>query len=87
MEIFSFTYEQLAMLGLVVAAAYFSYKSGWRDGTMCGIHHCLEDLTKLGYIVQYEDPETGELEIGRYDVEMKPVSFEIIKKVKADEKK
>jgi hypothetical protein len=80
MEIFSFTYEQLATLGLVVAAAYFSYKSGWRDGTMSGIHHCLKGLTEMGYIVQYEDPETGELEIGRYDVEMKPVSL-------ADEKK
>jgi len=26
--------------------------------------------------VQYEDPETGELEIGRYDVDFTPVSFE-----------
>lgn len=85
MEIFSFTYEQLVMLGLVGACAYFSYKSGWREGCMSGIHQTIEDLTKMGYIVQFEDPETGEVEIERYDHNMKPVSFEIVKKVECDE--
>jgi hypothetical protein len=80
MDIFSFTWEQIVMLGLVGASAYFSYKSGWREGCMQGIHQTVEDLTKAGYIAQYEDPETGEVEIGRYDVHMKPISFEMVKK-------
>tara|TARA_B110000037_G_C16864565_1_gene401455 strand:- start:441 stop:671 length:231 start_codon:yes stop_codon:yes gene_type:complete len=58
---------QLFFLAGVGIAAFFSYRSGFKDGCMSGINHCLTDLTKMGLISQYEDPETGEIEVGRYD--------------------
>jgi hypothetical protein len=60
---------QLMSLFMVAVSAYFSYRSGFKEGVLTGIHQCLDDLARLKLISQYEHPETGEMEVGRWDDE------------------
>lgn len=58
---------QLWSLLFVAIAAYFSYKSGWREGFKNGIHLVITDLHQRHMISKYEDEESGEISVGRYD--------------------
>ena len=57
---------QLWTIGLLIVAAYFSYKSGWKEGFRNGISFVISDLHARHLISKHED-EDGEVIVGRYD--------------------
>ena len=62
---------QIWTLGFLVVAAYFSYKSGWKEGFRQGMNYVIFDLHARHLISKKEDEETGELMVGRYGEEPK----------------
>ena len=58
---------QLWSLGFLIVAAYFSYKSGWREGFRNGMEMVIFDLPARRLISKHQDEETGELTVGPYN--------------------
>ena len=58
---------QLWSLGFLIVAAYFSYKSGWKEGFRNGMEMVIFDLHARRLISKHEDEETGELTVGPYN--------------------
>ena len=58
---------QIWTLGFLVVAAYFSYKSGWKEGFRQGMNYVIFDLHARHLISKKEDEETGELTVGPYN--------------------
>ena len=58
---------QLWFLGFLIVAAYFSYKSGWREGFRNGMERVIFDLHARRLISKHQNEETGELTVGPYD--------------------
>ena len=58
---------QLWFLGFLIVAAYFSYKSGWREGFRNGMEMVIFDLHARRLISKHQNEETGELTVGPYN--------------------
>lgn len=57
---------QIFMMILLACSAFFSYRSGWKEGVQDGIHIVITDLHNQDIITRYLDSD-GEVTIGRYD--------------------
>ena len=57
---------QIWGLGFLVVVAYFSYKSGWKEGFRNGIQFVITDLHAKHLISKHEAAD-GEVIVGRYD--------------------
>ena len=60
---------QLLFIPCIAACAYFSYRSGWKEGVNIGIHMVIKDLARNTIISVYEEPETKDVTVGRYDAD------------------